>query len=163
MSSSATSTFAAPAAGTARPAKAILVGGLLVGVLDISSAIGAWAPRGVTPERVFQSVASGALGPAAFQGGWTTAFMGLGFHFLIAFTATAVYYVASRFMPLLTRHWILMGMFYGDVVCAFMQLVVIPLSHARPAPFGWQFFVTGPVGHLFLVGLPIGWATKKWG
>lgn len=50
------------------PARAIVYGGLVVGTLDILDAViffGLW--RGVAPIRIFQSIASGLLGRAAFQ------------------------------------------------------------------------------------------------
>jgi hypothetical protein len=64
---------------------ATLWGGLAAGVLDF---IGAWvsnASRGVTPLRIAQSIASGVLGAKAFQGGFKTAALGVGLHFIITF------------------------------------------------------------------------------
>src|SRR4051812_29028773 len=79
------------------PGLAIFVGGFVAGILDISSAIVALRSYGWGPMRVFQSVASGAFGrEAAVAGGWKTAAAGLGFHFLIAFTAATVFFLASR-------------------------------------------------------------------
>ena len=48
-------------------ARAILWGGLLAGVGDITFAFVVW--RGIGPVRVLQSVASGLLGAAAREGG----------------------------------------------------------------------------------------------
>ncbi len=49
---------------------AIFWGGLACGVLDITQACIAWGIQNqVPPQRIFQSVASGLLGPKAFQGG----------------------------------------------------------------------------------------------
>ena len=71
--------------------KAILLGGLVAGILDITFAfIFYYALRGSTPIRILQSVASGALGAKAFAGGAETAALGAFFHFLIATTAAAV-------------------------------------------------------------------------
>ncbi|MEP7271432.1 MAG: hypothetical protein ABI882_07990, partial [Acidobacteriota bacterium] len=60
--------------GLSQTGRAILVGGLSAGVLDFIGACVSSAPRGVTPMRVGQSVASGLLGRAAFNGGlfWHT-------------------------------------------------------------------------------------------
>src|SRR5262245_25338668 len=75
---------------------AIFWGGLACGVLDITQACIAWGLRGVKPVRVFQSVASGLLGPKSYQGGLPTALLGAALHFFIAFSAAAIYYLASR-------------------------------------------------------------------
>ena len=80
---------------------AILWGGLGAGVLDAVYAMSIWALRGVSPDRVWQGVASGLLGRASFQGGLRTAALGIAIHFFIALTAAAVYVTASRFLPLL--------------------------------------------------------------
>ena len=51
----------------------LLRGWLIAGTLDILWATGISAWRGVAPSRVLQFVASGALGPASFQGWLATA------------------------------------------------------------------------------------------
>ncbi len=70
---------------------AIGITGLIVGTLDICSAFIHAATRGASPTRVLQFVASGLLGRRSFEGGLTTAALGLGLHFVIAFGATAVF------------------------------------------------------------------------
>lgn len=75
---------------------AILVGGSIAGALDITYAIVFSGIRGVPAIRLLQSVASGLLGSAAFEGGVPAAALGLFLHFIIAFSAAAVFYVASR-------------------------------------------------------------------
>lgn len=142
---------------------AILVGGLAAGVLDLASAVGAWLPRGVTPQQILQSIARGAVGRDAYSGGWATAALGLGFHFLIAFTAAAVFYLVSRRLRFLTRRPVLSGLLYGEVVFLVMNYVVIPLSAIGGWPrFTWpQTLITGPIGHLVFVGLPISLAVRR--
>src|SRR6266702_5443260 len=83
----------------------ILVGGFIAGALDITYAcVFSYFRSGRKPITVLQSVASGALGRSAFEGGAKTAALGLFFHFLIATTAAAVYYLASRQLRLLVNH-----------------------------------------------------------
>lgn len=65
-----------------RAAYAILWGGLIAGLIDITYAIGFSATRGVPPIRILQSVASGLLGSSSYQGGATTATLGLILHFV---------------------------------------------------------------------------------
>lgn len=156
----------APAHASGSATLAILAGGFIAGVLDISSAFVAAASRGAGPVRVLQSVASGALGrDAAYSGGWKTALLGLAFHFLIAFTAAVVYYIASRKLRFLVDRAVLWGLIYGLAVWAFMNYLVLPLSaigRSTP-PTTWQALFTGVVGHPFLVGLPIALATRRFG
>ncbi len=141
---------------------AIFWGGLACGVLDITQAIVAWHfQAGVKPIRVWQSVASGLLGPKAFQGGIKTAIVGGVLHFFIAFTAAAVYYTASRWLAFMTGHAILSGLLYGEAVFLFMYFVVVPLSAAAKSHFTMATLITGPIGHMFLVGLPIALAVRR--
>ncbi len=152
-------------AGTkrSRAITAIAVGGVAAGILDICSAIGAWLPRGVPPVRILQSVASGVYGSDAYQGGWSTAIIGLGLHFLIALTAAAVFYLASRVLRFMTERPVISGFLYGELVYLFMNFVVIPLSAiGERSPLSWQSLVTGPVGHLIFVGLPISLAVRHY-
>ena len=142
---------------------AILVGGLSAGVLDFIGACVLNAPRGVTPVRIAQSVASGLVGARAFQGGYGTATIGIALHFLIALTAAAVYVTASRRLPLLTNSPIVSGAIYGIAVYWFMQLIVLPLS-AVPfkVSFTLQSVVIGLVVHILCVGLPIAMAARRY-
>jgi hypothetical protein len=146
-----------------RPFAAIFWGGLLCGILDISSAFVAYyLYRRIMPVRILQSVAAGAIGrTAAFAGGWKTAALGLCLHFLIAFTAAAIFYVASRRIRFLTRYPYISGALYAEVVYLVMNFVVIPLSATARGPFVWPVLITGPIGHIFFVGLPISLVVRR--
>lgn len=145
---------------------AILSGGLMAGALDITAAFISNKPRGVSPVRVLQSVASGLLDASAFKGGAQAAALGLALHFFIALTAATVYYAASCKLPLLLRQPILSGALYGALVYFFMYFVVAPLS---AAPFKLSHaptaVITNLLIHIFCVGLPIALALRwrsKW-
>ena len=82
--------------------RAILTAGLVVGVLDISSALVIWWQRGVGARRGLQGIAAGLLGANAFDGGLVTAGLGLALHFFVAFVVVSIFYLASRkieFLP----------------------------------------------------------------
>jgi uncharacterized membrane protein YagU involved in acid resistance len=141
---------------------AIFWGGLACGVLDITQAMVAWHfEAGAKPIRILQSIAAGLLGRDAFSGGMKTAALGAVLHFLIAFTAAGVYYAASRWFAFLTQHAVIAGMLYGEMVWLFMNFVVIPLSATPRPPWNAASIITGPIGHLFLVGLPIALAVRR--
>ena len=136
-----------------RAARTIAITGLIVGAMDITSAIIITISRGSTVPRLFQFIASGLIGPKAFQGGTATAALGLGLHFAIAFSLVAVFYVASRQFAFLRRQAVVSGLAYGLIVFGVMNLIVLPLSAAKP-----RHSLTGDliqIGiHMFVIGLP---------
>ena len=132
----------------------ISLAGLICGVLDITCTLTLNRLQGTDPMRLLQAVASGVLGPKSFAGGGGTAALGLGIHFLIAITASAVYYLASRKLSVLNEHAVLCGLLYGAAAHLFMTFVVLPLSSLR-RPFSRKAFATQLVIHLLFVGLPI--------
>lgn len=142
----------------------IVVAGVTVAVADMTWAV-LWvrATRGTGPLRVFQSVASGLLGPAAFQGEWRTALVGLTLHTTIAFTWTVLFLVALVRSPRLRqrvstrRGAVAVGLIYGALVWLVMDWLVLPLSHARSTPPTALWFWLQLLTHPLLVGLPIVW------
>jgi len=132
-----------------------LVGGwLVVGSFDICYAIIFSSFRGVAPTRVLQSVASGLLGRASYDGGIKTAILGLALHYFIAFCVVAFYWLASRWIAVLTRHAVILGSIYGILVYLFMNFVVLPLSAAGKPRFSTLGVTLSLIVHAFLIGLP---------
>jgi len=160
MSSAA---FAQPQPSTGRAFPAIFFGGLLAGLGDITQAFVVFGhySASATPFRILQSIPRGIFGARVFQMGWTSAILGLVIHFTIAFTAAAVYWIASRRMRLLVDRPILFGLLYGEAVFLFMYFVVMPLSAIGFPKFGIATYITGPLGHTVLVGLPISLMTRR--
>src|SRR5438874_7559142 len=108
--------------------KAIALGGLVVGALDLLDAVVFFGLRsGVRPARIFQSIAAGLLGRAAFTGGAQTAALGVCLHFLIAFLIVLTYYAVSRYVPFMTGHVFVSGVLFGLGAYFVMNYVVIPL------------------------------------
>jgi hypothetical protein len=101
---------------------------------------------------------------SSFRGGLATAALGAFFHFLIATTAAAVFYLASRKLKLLVKHAILSGLLYGVAVYVFMSYVVLPLSayHTKIELPPMSNLVTGIAVHMFMVGLPISLMVRKY-
>ena len=121
--------------------------------MDIISAIILVLWRGSTVSRLLQFIASGLLGPEAFQGGTATAALGLALHFFIAFTLVAVFYAARRSSRLVREFAVTSGLIYGLIVYAVMTFLVLPLSAAKP-----RHSLSGDliqIGiHMFVIGLP---------
>jgi hypothetical protein len=136
---------------------------LVAGTLDIVYAITfSYFRNGTAPARVLQSVASGALGREAYSGGTAAAAMGLGFHFLIAFIITAIFFAAAARVRSLTRHPLITGAAFGIAVYLVMNFVVIPLSRIGPRPLpAASVIATGVLVHVFLIGVPIAWGARR--
>jgi len=162
MTTPAASLTVSPAASCA-PAREIVAGGLAVALLDGLDAVLFFGSRGASPQRVFQSVASGALGEAAFDGGWPTAAFGLFLHICIATGIVLTYAAVARRWPLLRRHWLPCGVLYGLIAFLVMNRVVIPLSAVpwRPWPPSLPVLLNGVIGHMLLIGPPAAFFVRR--
>jgi hypothetical protein len=150
--------------------QAILTGWLLCGVLDITAAcLQAWTQAGRAPADVLRGVASALWGAAAMKGGAGMAAIGLAMHFMVALTATLIFYALSRQITVLRTApvWII-GPLYGVVVFCAMNYGTLPaLSWVRslylhtpprwPGSMGWPQLAI----HMVCVGLPIVWGVRR--
>lgn len=151
----------APPRPISRPVPAIAVGGVIVGLLDLTYAIVVYSPK--NPIRIPQAIAAGVLGRASFAGGAHSAALGVILHFVIALGAATVYYLASRKLRVLVDRPVLCGMMFGACVYLFMHFVVIPLSAAGPSHMSFALKSAEFVEHWFCVGLPIAFSVRRWG
>jgi hypothetical protein len=152
------------------PRRAILWGWLSCGVLDITSAIIISIAYGGTPVRMLQGIAGAILGPKTFEMGAATAVLGLAMHFLVALTATAVFYWLSRRIPAMVEWAVPSGIVWGIVWLLVMYRGVIPLSQVvrtlylanvkRTLPALWPLPL---LVHITCVGLPIALAVRHFG
>jgi hypothetical protein len=153
------------------PGRAILWGWLSCGVLDITSAIIISIAYGGTPVRMLQGIAGAILGPKTFELGAATAVLGLAMHFLVALTATAVFYWLSRRIPAMVEHPVVSGILFGIFWLLVMYRGVIPLLAAlrplylanapkRPLPELWPLPI---LVHMTCVGLPISLSVSRFG
>lgn len=133
----------------------ISLAGLLAGALDITATSTLFILQGLSLERLWQLIASGALGDSAFLGGKKAAAAGLLFHFAIAFTVAAVYYGLSLLLPALVHSPFVWGAIYGAAVHLVMSRVVLPLSAAPKRAFSAKAFLIQLAIHICFVGLPI--------
>src|SRR5215475_13890170 len=96
--------------------RAILWGGFICGILDITAAFVVYGFFGARPLPLLQGIAFGLIGSRAFGGSLTTVALGLLCHFFIAFCAAAVYVGLSHIFSFLIRHAVLAGALYGIAV-----------------------------------------------
>ena len=140
-----------------------LFAGATVAVLDGAFAVVAYVSilHLTTATRIFQSIAAGLLGKAAYDGGTSTAALGVLCHFIVAFGWTTVYLVLSRRITSIRQFassnagTIITGLAYGAVMWLAMNFVVVPNSAAhRPPVTNWQFWLQ-LVWHMIALGPPI--------
>ncbi len=141
---------------------AVLYGGVASGLLDATDGVVAfYLMYGLNPIQVLQFIASGALGSKAFDGGLTTALLGMFYHFVIAFAAAGVFAVAAYWFRVFRDHWIVTGLIFGVLVWAFMNLIVVPNSAAEPPALTLPAVLNGVLGHAVFVGVAISYFTRQ--
>lgn len=111
---------------------------------------------------VWQYIASGALGNAAFEGGVATVLLGLLFHLIISFVIAGVFILSADRIPLLRRYAMAGALLYGFGVFIVMNLIVLPLSAAPllPAPTT-PWLIEAVVEHVLGIGLPLGILVRR--
>lgn len=140
----------------------VVAGGLTLATLDLIYACSFWAwLRHVSPVRVLQYIASGALGKAAFDGGLATALVGAGFHYFIATMMVLAYYLVSGRYRALVQYPVRYGLPYGLLLWGVMTYVVVPLSQAQPSAKPLMLaMVTNFLMHL-LFGVICAWFSRR--
>jgi hypothetical protein len=146
----------------ARTVRLVLLAGAAGATCDIAYAILYYGWKGVSAERILQTVASGWLGKASFEGGWASAALGLASHYAIVIAAAALFWAAARRWAWPRDEPITAGLAYGVGIYAFMNFVVLPLS-AYPYPLRFPLLTTasGLLVHMVGVGLSISLITRR--
>ena len=118
-------------AGRAAALRAILLAGSAAATLDLMFAFTFYGVTlGASPLRILHSIASGAFGMAAFDGGIATAAFGLLAHYFILIVAASLYYAASARVAALRQRAAILGPLFGVAIYCVMHYVVLPLSAA---------------------------------
>jgi hypothetical protein len=149
-------------AAPARAARWVVLAGSAGATCDIAYAFLYYGWRGVPPERILQTVASGVLGKASFDGGWGSAGLGLALHDAIVIVAAALFHAAARRLDWLREEPVTAGLAYGVAIYGVMNFVVLPLS-AYPYPMRFPLLTTatGLLVHMVGVGLSISLLTRR--
>ena len=108
-----------------------LLASVLAGVPDIFAAA---ALVRQPPQRILQTVASGLLGRASYQGGRATMALGLALQVAMSLLIALVYNLAVAQAPVIRGNPLAFGALYGVVVYVVMNFLVVPLSRAHPKP-----------------------------
>src|SRR5438034_7702944 len=139
----------------------ILTTGVVVGVLDISSAFVIWWQRGVTIQRGLQGIAAGLLGAKSYEGGMATAGLGLALHFFVAFVVVSIFYLASRKISFLTKQPLISGVFYGIGVYMVMYWFVLPAAFSTFRHRLSNELIELAI-HISLIGLPTAFIVRRY-
>lgn len=131
----------------------VLLGGLIVGTIDITFALLFWSVgHDAPPSRVLQSIAAGLLGQSSFEGGTATAVLGLGLHYTIATGMGLAYFLVARHWRALVTHPVPLGLAYGLLLYAIMSFVVLPLSAVGMPKFANPVWVSSSIAMHALFG-----------
>jgi hypothetical protein len=143
-----------------RALRTIVTAGLIVGVLDISSAFVIWWQRGVVIQHGLQGIAGGLLGANSYQGGLATAGLGLAIHFFVAFVVVSIFYLASRKIRFLTKRPFVSGVSFGIGVYMVMYWIVLPTAFPT---FRHRLSneVLALAIHICLIGLPTAFIVRR--
>ncbi|MBB5519731.1 hypothetical protein [Amphiplicatus metriothermophilus] len=139
-----------------------IAAGLVGGALDLLAASVIYPlMEGFPAIRVPQSIASGVMGAAAYEGGVATALLGTGLHFLIAlFAGLALAAGMSLYEPL-RRMAFATGAVFGAAMYVFMNYVVVPVSRAVVGEPDATRIAIGVLIHLFLFGVPMAYVARR--
>jgi uncharacterized membrane protein YagU involved in acid resistance len=107
--------------------KAILVGGLVAGTLDIGAAA---LINHVSPVLIAHYIASGVMGKASFSAGAPAACLGVILQWAMSVTIATIYWLVTARMPRLRERWGLGGLLAGIVIFLVMNFIVMPFSAA---------------------------------
>ena len=144
-------------------ARPIVLGGMFI---FLSQCIHQWIVitliQGSPYILVWQYIASGLLGDAAFEGGIATALLGLFIHLIISFVIAGVFILAADRIPLLRRYAIAGSLLYGFDVFVVLNMIVTPLSAAPQLPAPTRpWLIEDILEHILLVGLPLGILVRR--
>ena len=145
---------------TQSPARVILLSGLLVGTLDILTAI---IVSGAGAVRVLQYVSSGVFGREyAFAGGYATAAWGLAFHFVIAFAWTLIFFFLFPKIHVRLKNIFITGIVIGLMIWVAMNLIVVPASNVPRGPYTWKGFFVNASILIVMIGIPLSWIYSRY-
>jgi len=151
--------------------KRVLLTWLIVGTADITAAyIDQFIKTGKFADKMLYYIAGGGLGlETSMQGGFWIGFLGLLFHYFIAFSFTLLFFLAY---PRLKLQYVsrpvlyLLGILYGPFIGLFMKFIVLPLTRLPQTPFVFQKAIIGWLILSVAIGLPVaisarGYYTKR--
>jgi hypothetical protein len=143
--------------------RAILLTGLLVGLLDGLAAIIQYTINGGTkPGSVFKYIATAVFGKKAYSGGTPMVAWGVFFHLLIAILFTAFFFLALARIRWVQENKLLAGVLYGIFVWIVMTRLVIPLSLLTQPQFDIKKALIAVTILIVCIGIPVSLLANKY-
>ena len=129
---------------------------MLVGSLDILAALADYYIKtGKGPEGVLRFIASGVFGKTAFTGTTMMIWMGLLFHFIIAFAFTIIFFIVYPRIKLLQLSMVLTALIFAIITWFIMNLIIVPLSNTPSIPFKFINALKAILILIFTIGFPL--------
>lgn len=142
--------------------RAIICLGLIVGTLDILSAIvDYYMATGKGPANIFKYIASGVLDKSAFEGSRGVIVFGLALHYIIAFAFTILFVILYKKTKFMSGNKIVVGVLYGIFIGVVMNFMVVRLSYTPKSPFVWYKCVKAFLILICMIGLPLAFLTPR--
>lgn len=148
---------------TTNATKAIFTAGIITGLMDGAAAIIQFLLKGRTdPEIIFKYIASAVFGKEAYEGDTTMIIWGVLFHLVIAFIFAIIFFFLYPVFNKIFKRDIVIGLVYGVLVWAAMNLLVVPMSK-----LGWHKMdpkdaVIAALILMLCIGLPNALITGKY-
>ncbi len=141
---------------------AVLVGGLIAGVIDIFTAMITFH---MTFPQFTQVLSMGWLGRAGVKAASAQEIMAIGLasHMGLALIFATVFCVFAQRAPEMRRHPVVSGLVFGLCVYAVMNAIVLPLSAfgISKSMADPKFALIGILEHMILIGLPISFSARR--
>ncbi len=119
--------------------KVILLSGLLVGTLDMTSAcINGFLSFHITPVTVFRYIASAIQGKDAFTGGTSSAILGVVLHYIVAYIWTILFFLIYPYIGAISKYRLTTGFIYGVLMWCIMNLVIVPMTSVAKTKHGFN-------------------------
>lgn len=137
--------------------KAVLLTGLFVGTTDLVAAyVTQWIKTGKFAGKMLHYIAGGALGlENSMEGGNGVAFLGLFFHYFIAFSFTLFFFWIFPKLKLLSFDRYLVGMLYGVFVNLAVWQIITHFSALPGGPFVLSNSIIAWLTLGVVLGIPI--------
>ena len=146
-----------------KPLNALIALTIVFGTLDIADALLFWGvTMDVGPTHIFQGIASGLLGSAAFRGSIATAALGAVIHYCGFFCLLGIYYLALTRFPALERRPYAYGLLYGLLTYVVIHYLILPLSaYHIVSGFYLAGFLNSILAQTLFVGIPGGFLAHE--
>ena len=134
--------------------KPIAIATAVSGTLDILFAMILTVLFGREIGNMLRYVGSGPF-PAATEMGFAGAVLGLLVHFALMAIMAAALMLVARQRPQLLERPVLLGIVFGLITYAIMNLIVVPVRFDVPLPPSARSIGTQLFAHIVLVGIPM--------